>query len=229
MEWRISRAESRRRYRAKFDAAEAAEYDAFVGRLPPDAEAAYAAELSAHVGLKAGDDVLDAGAGTGTMTAILARTPGLRIVALEPAPAMLDVLRAKPELRDVTAVEGFCDAPEDRALFPAARFDAIVSRQLLNGLFDPLEAFANWFHWLKPGGVVAAIDGYYGRTAWGGKWAEEVDVLPLSAQQSLALAPYLLERAGFAVERAALTEAVNASPATKTTRYLVVARKPVAR
>ena len=229
MDWRGTREASRRRYRAKFDAAEAADYDAIVGYLPADAEKLYAEELTAHVGLKAGDDVLDAGAGTGTMTAILARMPGLRIVALEPAPAMLDVLRAKPQLRGVTAVEGFCDAPEDRALFPAARFDAIVSRQLLNGLFDPSEAFANWFHWLKPGGVVAAIDGYYGRSAWGGKWAEEVDVLPLSANQSLALAPYLLERAGFAVERAALTEAVNASPATRTTRYLVVARKPPVR
>lgn len=209
--WRGSQAASRERYLAKFDAAEAARWatsvadpDAYLGPLAP--------------WLRPGMQVLDAGAGGGTFTAVLARRQDLDITALEPAPAMLAALKARPELAGVHGVLGFCDAPQDRDLFPAGCFGAIASRQLANGLYDPLQAFRNWRHWLKPGGVVLLIDGSFGRDAWQGKWAEEVDELPLSANQSLALLPYLLEQAGF--------EVVARAPLAIPLRYLVVARLP---
>jgi hypothetical protein len=100
-----------------------------------------------------------------------------------------------------------------------------VSRQLVNGRFDPLTAFGNWHHWLSPGGVVVVIEGLYGRSAWTGIWQEEVDVLPLSACQGTATVPYLLEVAGFRVEAVQLMDAVNRRPCTRTPRYVVVARK----
>ena len=224
MSWRGSQAESRRRYLTKFDAAEAERYDAVVGRLSPDDEAAYLADLARVVELPPGTAVLDAGAGTGTLTLMLARLPGLSLTALEPAPAMLARLRAQPQLRGVTTVQGFCDADADRSLFSAGAFDAILSRQVVNGLYDPLAAFRNWRHWLKPGGTVVVIEGLYGRSAWSGIWAEEVDQLPMSACQSTAMVPYLLEQAGLRVEASSLMEAVNARPTTVTARYLVVAR-----
>ena len=224
MNWRGSQAESRRRYLTKFDAAEAARYDSVVGRLPPEDEAAYVADLARIVELPPGAAVLDAGAGSGALTLILARLPGLSLTALEPAPAMLARLRARPELRGVTTVQGFCDAGADRSLFTAGAFDAILSRQLVNGLYDPLAAFRNWRHWLKPGGTVVVIEGLYGRSAWSGRWAEEVDQLPMSACQSTAMIPYLLEQAGFRVENSSLMAQVNARPATLTARYVVVAR-----
>lgn len=224
MSWRDSQAESRRRYVAKFDPEEAERYDALVGQLSPEDEDAYLADLARALELRAGIAVLDAGAGTGTLTRILSRVPDLSLTALEPAPAMLARLRARPELRDVAAVEGFCDAAADRRLFAAATFDAILSRQLVNGLYDPLAAFRNWHHWLKPGGAVVVIDGLYGRSAWSGRWAEEVDQLPMSACQSTAAVPYLLEQAGFRVESARMMDAVNARPATVTARYIVTAR-----
>jgi hypothetical protein len=96
-----------------------------------------------------------------------------------------------------------------------------VSRQLANGLYDPLAAFCNWRYWLKPGGSLAVIDGLYGRTAWTGRWEEEVDVLPLSACQTAATVPYLLEVAGFRVEGVQWMQAVNARPSTRATRYVV--------
>ena len=99
-----------------------------------------------------------------------------------------------------------------------------MSRQLVNGLYDPLAAFRNWRHWLKPGGAVVVIEGLYGRSAWSGIWAEEVDQLPMSACQSTAMIPYLLEQAGFHVETSSLMETVNARPTTATARYAVVAR-----
>lgn len=226
MNWRCSQAESRDRYLAKYDSAEAERYDAVLGRLGREDDDAYLADLERVVTFPALAEVLDAGAGTGALCGILSRLPGLSITALEPAPAMLAKLRSKAGLRGVATVEGFCDSLEDRRHFAAARFDAVVSRQLVNGLYDPLTAFQNWRHWLSPGGTVVVIDGIYGRSAWTGAWEEEIDVLPLSASQSTASTPYLLEAAGFRVETVSWMEAVNARPATKTPRYVVVATKP---
>jgi len=225
MEWRGSQADSRNRYLAKFDAAEADRYDAAVGDLSRVEEDAYLADLLRVVQFRRGMTVLDAGAGTGTLSKILARLPNLSITALEPAPAMLAKLVGKAELHGVRAAEGFCDGIEDRRHFQEAQFDAVVSRQLVNGLFDPLTAFRNWHYWLSPGGSVVVIDGLYGRSAWTGVWQEEVDALPRSACQSTATAPYLLEIAGFSVEAVQLMESVNAMPSTKTPRFVVVARK----
>jgi len=223
--WRGTQAQSRNRYLAKFDAAEAERYDALVGGLDREDEDAYLSDLVQALPIPAGSVVLDAGAGTGTLTRILARMPGLSITALEPAPAMLARLLGKRELLGVATVEGFCDGSDDRRHFAEGQFDVIVSRQLVNGLFDPLVAFRNWHHWLRPGGAAVVIDGLYGRSAWSGIWQEEVDVLPLAACQSTAMVPYLMEVAGFRVEVVRCMEAVNARPATVTTRYIVVARK----
>jgi SAM-dependent methyltransferase len=225
MSWRIGQSESRARYLVRVDAAEAARYHAVVGTLDEDDEAAYVADLARLVRWPVGGSLLDAGAGTGALTAVLAGIPGVTVTALEPAPAMLDLLRANPRLGHVATVAGFCDSEDDRPLFAAGQFDGIVSRQLVNGIYDPLAAFANWHHWLKPGGVVIVIEGAYGRDAWAGNPQEEVDVFPLSSTQSLATVPYLLETAGFRVESAGWMEAVNRRPKTRTPRYLVVARK----
>lgn len=225
MDWRGSQAASRNRYLAKYDAAEVDRYDSWVGNLAPEDQEAYLADLDRVFPFGAGMAVLDAGAGTGTLCKILARLDGLSITALEPAPAMLARLRNQVELRSVVAVEGFCDASDDRRHFREAQFDVIVSRQLANGLFDPLTAFRNWQHWLSTGGAVVLIDGLYGRSAWTGRWEEEVDVLPLSACQTTALMPYLLEAAGLRVEAVEWMTATNAMPSTRTTRYVVVARK----
>jgi SAM-dependent methyltransferase len=226
MSWRCSQAESRDRYVAKYDYAEVERYDAVVSSLGHEDEDAYLVDLKRVVTFPAQAAVLDAGAGTGTLCGILSRLPGVSVTALEPAPAMLAKLRSKAGLRGVATVEGFCDSLEDRRHFAEARFDAIVSRQLVNGLYDPLTAFRNWRHWLSPGGTVVVIDGIYGRSAWTGIWEEDVDVLPLAACQGTATTPYLLEAAGLRTEAVRWMEAVNARPATKTPRYVVVATKP---
>ena len=225
MDWRASQADSRKRYLAKFDGAEVDRYDASVGRLGRQEEDAYLSDLTGVLQLREGTSVMDVGAGTGTLSGILSRISGLAITAMEPAPAMLARLRSRPELHGVVTVEGFCDNIGDRHHFHAGRFDAIVSRQLVNGLFDPLTAFRNWHYWLSPDGAVVVIDGVYGRSSWIGIWQEDVDVLPLSACQSTALAPYLLEIAGFRIDAVRWMEAVNKLPSTRTKRYVVAARK----
>jgi SAM-dependent methyltransferase len=138
---------------------------------------------------------------------------------------MLTKLTIEAELQNVHAVAGFCDGPDDRLHFSKDQFDVIVSRQLVNGLFDPLIAFKNWHYWLSPGGAVVVIDGLYERSGWIGKWEEEIDVLPLSAYQTTALVPYLLEASGFHIDAVERMERANNMPSTKTTRYVVVATK----
>jgi SAM-dependent methyltransferase len=135
---------------------------------------------------------------------------------------MLAVLRSQPELAHVATVQGFCDGEEDGRQFAESAFDVVASRQLVNGLFDPLTAFRHWHRWLRPGAAAVVIDGLYGRDGWPGAWAEEIDVLPLSACQTLATVPYLLEAAGFRIAAVERMSAVNGLPGTRTPRYIVV-------
>jgi SAM-dependent methyltransferase len=227
MDWHERRVAARRRAVGKYDAAEAEAYGKRqgLGWLTAEEESAYLTDLSRVVRIASGASVLDVGAGTGVMCSILRRLPGIDLTALEPSTAMLTILQAKSELANVRAINGFCDEPQDHDRFEAAQFDAIVSRQVVNGLFDPLLAFRHWHHWLKPAGSVVVIDGLYGRDGWAGRWEEEIDALPLSASQSMAAIPYLLEASGFRIEVVERMTAVNALPTTRTPRYIVVARK----
>ena len=93
----------------------------------------------------------------------------------------------------------------------------------MNGLYDPLAAFRSWRRWLRPDGTVLVIDGLYGRDGWRGMWEEEIDALPLSACQTMATVPYLLEASGFRVRAVQRMATVNALPTTRTPRYVVVA------
>lgn len=192
--------------------------------MAEELELACLADLEEAVPWQAGWRGLEVGAGAGAFTRVLARRGGLSWTAQEPVPAMLAALKAQPALAQVEGVLGWCDAPEDRKAFEGASFDLIASRQLTNGLYDPVVAFENWWHWLKPGGCLAIAEGLYGREAWTGAWAEEVDELPLSANASLALLPYLLERTGFEVLRVGLMARSNALSSHP--RQLVVARRP---
>ena len=227
MNWHERRTAARRRGVGKYDTAEARAYGGTqgLGWLTADEESAYLADLSRVVQFGPGTNVLDIGAGTGVMCSILRRLPGVQLTALEPSAPMLAILQSKSELANVRTINGFCDEPQDHDLFEAAQFDAIVSRQVVNGLFDPLLAFQHWHSWLKPAGVAVVIDGLYGRDGWAGRWEEEVDVLPLAASQSMATTPYLLEACGFHIEAVQRMTTVNTLPTTRTPRYVVVARR----
>lgn len=233
MAWR-DRQSVRGQYAAWYDEAEAARYDDEPGHgLSRAEENALVADLKEVVDLGRKLKVLDVGAGTGVFTRVLASLPGLEVSALEPSPAMLARLRAK--LPNVTAKEGFTDDPEDASHFAVGVFDVVISRQVVCGLFDPIQAFENWWAWLRPGGEVVVIDGLWPREAWSGKWNAVADELPLSSVQTLALTPYLLERAGFRVKHVGWLMRANhclleqsrvTPPARISMRYAVVAEKP---
>lgn len=224
MNWQANRAACRARFVAKYNSEEALAYDGYVGTLAEADELAYLADITNVFRFSEGMSVLDVGAGTGALSKVLTRVPGLSQTAMEPSPAMLNILKSKPELSQLAFLEGSCDRKEDRSLVGEGQFDVIVSRQVANGLFDPLVAFQNWHHWLVPGGAVIVIDGFYGRDGWRGIWEEELDVLPLSACQTMATIPYLLEASGFSIDAVEMMKKTNEMPATRTKRYIVVAK-----
>ncbi len=225
LNFREPQSNSRQRYLAMYDIDKAAKYDAGVDALGDADHDACVADLKRCVNFSDMMSVLDAGSGTGALCLALVRMPGLHITALEPSSSMIDLLRARAELQGVNTVQGFCDHAEDLALFSPETFDLIASRLLVNNLFDPLAAFRNWSHWLRPGGLVVVMDGLFDRRDWQGEWNEFVDQLPLSACRTTATVPYLLEQAGFQVEHVGLMDQTNAILSTKTCRYIVVASK----
>lgn len=225
MAWRIKQNESRERYLAKYDTDEVEQYDSWIRSLSTDDDLACLRDIQNAFTFREGMSVLDVGAGTGAMCKVLLNVPGISLTAMEPAPAMLAKLKSKPELRQIETLAGFCDSEQDRTLIPPASLDVVISRQLVNGLFDPINAFKNWYHWLKAGGSVIVLDGLYDRSSWKGKWEEEVDVLPVSACRTTALTPYLLEHVGFRVDSVSFMRETNAMPSTLTQRYLVTATK----
>lgn len=225
MSFRQTQEESRQHYRDAYSGDEAAQYDTWVTTLTEDDHDACLTDIASGFCFKADMNVLDVGAGTGALCLALVRFPGLRITAMEPCPDMLDLLKLKPELAQISRVEGFCDHLEDRSEFARGQFDVIVSRLLTNCLFDPIAAFQNWHHWLRDQGTVIVMDGLFDRSDWAGVWSEMVDTLPLSACRSMAAVPYLLEQAGFSIEFVGPMVATNARPSTRTSRYMVVATK----
>lgn len=100
--------------------------------------------------------VLDAGAGTGFLSLLLA-AQGYEVTALDFAPAMLGRLRAKAEARGlvVATVEGDAGEP------PAGRFDAVVERHLLWTTPEPRRVLEAWRE-AAPGGRLALLE-----SAWG--------------------------------------------------------------
>ncbi|NOK57888.1 MAG: hypothetical protein GFH27_549287n192 [Chloroflexi bacterium AL-W] len=225
MNWCEVRAAIRQKYVDTYDASEADHYDTTPGHGLSTIEVeSYWSDLQRVITLQPGSVVLDVGAGTGELCHVLLRVPGIKLSALEPSPAMLAKLPAK--LPAVTPRSGFTDAAEDRRHFGPSEFDAIVSRQVVCSLFDPLQAFKNWHYWLKPHGLVVVIDGLFSREGWAGQGQAYVDVLPLASSQSLALTPYLLESVGFRVQAVEWMAATNATlNESGSRRYIVVASK----
>ncbi len=224
-QWKAVRQAARGRSADRYNSQAAEEYDGVLGlgTLSAEMQSALMADLQRVYTVFENADVLDVGAGTGAFCGALTDLPVRSITALEPSPSMLERLKTKPELIRARPVAGSCDHDDDRTLFADSSFDVIASRKVVSSLFDPLVAFRNWHHWLRAGGHVVIIDGLFGRDSWVGDWAEEVDVLPLSASQSMATVPYLLEAVGFTIKSVDLTHQWNQT--ARTPHYIVVASK----
>jgi SAM-dependent methyltransferase len=103
-------------------------------------------------------EVLDVGTGTGTL-ALLAAELGHDVVAIDLSEAMILAARRK-SIESGIAVDWRIGDAEDPPV-PESSFDAVVSRHLVWTLPDPTLAARAWHARLRPGGLVAVIDGTY--------------------------------------------------------------------
>jgi SAM-dependent methyltransferase len=119
---------------------------------------AYNAWLFERVRPHLGRRVLDAGAGVGTFTGLAA--DGREVVAVEPDPELLPVLRARFEGRsDVAIVEGTIEDV-------SGSFDSIVCLNVLEHIADDVGTLRRFRELLEPGGrlllLVPAHPSLYG-------------------------------------------------------------------
>ncbi len=146
---------------------DAAVYDSSPSHSPqrPQEQAAWAAALRRLLPDPPAR-VLDAGAGTGFLSLLLAGQ-GYEVTAVDLSPGMLARLRDKAAGRGlpVETVEG------DAAKPPSGEYDAVVERHLLWTLPDPAQALAAW-HAVAPAGRLVAIEG-----SWGGNNATQLEKL----------------------------------------------------
>lgn len=147
-------------------------------------------------------DVLDLGTGSGFVAFVHAGL-GHRVVATDLAEGMIEVARSHahgagaPDFRLGDAVD-----PD----FAPGSFDAITNRYLMWTLREPLVALANWHRLLRPGGVLAVVDGLWfpeGLEAnttpgFAASYDEEVRrALPLAEARSIDETAEVIRSAGF--------------------------------
>jgi len=101
--------------------------------------------------------VLDAGAGTGFLSMLLA-AQGYQVTAMDLSPGMLEVLREKAERLGLEIEATVADAVSP----PDGPFDAVVERHLLWTLPDPAAALAAWRQ-VAPTGRLVLIEGTWGK------------------------------------------------------------------
>jgi SAM-dependent methyltransferase len=102
--------------------------------------------------------VLDAGAGTGFLSLLLA-AQAYQVTAMDLSAGMLEKLRAKAARQglDVEIVRADAASPPD------GPFDAVVERHLLWTLPDPAAALAAWRQ-AVPAGRLVLVEGTWGKT-----------------------------------------------------------------
>jgi ubiquinone/menaquinone biosynthesis C-methylase UbiE len=106
--------------------------------------------------LQAGEAVLDVATGPGTVARLAAVRlgPGGRIVAIDIAPPMLDIARAKPVLTDAAPIE-YLESPAAPLAASSGTFDVVLCQQGLQFFPDKLDALREMRRVLKPNGRAA--------------------------------------------------------------------------
>jgi SAM-dependent methyltransferase len=130
-------------------------YDAFMGRW----SRRLAPLLVRFAAVADGDDVLDVGSGTGSLTAaVAAAAPSSRIVGVDPSAPFIALAQAHHQTDRVQFEVG--DARDLR--FEDASFDVTLSLLILNFIPDPDAALKEMVRVTRPGGTLAAAVWDYG-------------------------------------------------------------------
>lgn len=114
--------------------------------------------------LRAGDRLLDVGAGAGTITADLAGLVS-EVTATEVGPDELNLARATAAERGVDNID-FRVADIHALAFDDAGFDVTHAHQVLQHVTDPVQALREMARVTRPGGIVAVRDSDYSGFCW---------------------------------------------------------------
>lgn len=122
-------------------------------------------------GLKEGHTVFDIGCGSGVMTLELAKRVGKKghVYGIDISQAQLDYAKRKIENAGLNNVTFIKDDITDPKNLPENVADLIYIRLVLMHLKDPTIAIENMKSILKPGGIIASLEGYNQRACSNGK------------------------------------------------------------
>jgi len=138
----------------------AAGYDVLVRWMTLGREAALRQMTVELAQVRPGDQVLDVGCGTGSLTIAAKRAagPAGEVYGIDPAPQMIELARHKAARAG--AEVGFQVGLIEDIPFPEAKFDLVLSSLMLHHLPDDLkrEGFSEVHRVLKPGGRFVAVD-----------------------------------------------------------------------
>ncbi len=111
------------------------------------------------------DVAVDLGAGSGQLALPLA-AHAKKVIAVDIAPTMLEILTTKARALNLSNVETVCESLE-KLQFPEASIDLIVSNYVLHHLADVDKAsvIKACYTWLRPGGTLIIGDMMFGRGA----------------------------------------------------------------
>jgi arsenite methyltransferase len=102
---------------------------------------------------------LEIGCGTGAISRIIARCPGVEtVVGVDPSPVL--IAKAREIARDVTNVS-FEKGDGSDLPVESASFDAVVVHRVLSHVPGPERVLAEAFRVVRPGGWLALFDGDY--------------------------------------------------------------------
>lgn len=104
--------------------------------------------------------VLDIGTGAGYAAIILAQM-GHDVTAVDNSELMLEKARANARAFRVDIQFVQADLHDLGRMFDAFQFDAIVAKDTMWGITDPVGAYSDWIHLVRPGGYILIIDGNY--------------------------------------------------------------------
>jgi len=148
-------------------------YDAFMGRW----SYRLAPLLVRFAGVADGDDVLDVGCGTGSLTAaVAAAAPSGRVVGVDPSAPFIEVARAHHQ----TDRMQFEVSDAQHLRFDDASFDSTLSLLILNFVPEPERALKEMTRVTRPGGTIAAA-------VW--DYAEGMEMLRVFWDEATALTP----------------------------------------